>query len=113
MGAQRFHRNWASYRPVTVCLSWGPGCQTDRVAGHALRFVQLASTLPVFPLLIAQAPAVTDDTPPQVQALAELHLENLRRRYPRGPYRLIGVSFGGLVAFEVAARLEAAGKQLD
>ena len=34
------------------------------IGGHALRFVPLASTLPVFTILIAQAPAVTDDTPP-------------------------------------------------
>jgi acetoacetyl-CoA synthetase len=39
-------------------------------------------------------------------------LSRLRAAQPEGPYSLIGYSFGGLVAYEVAAALEAAGQSV-
>jgi len=47
-----------------------------------------------------------------VEEMAERYLEEMRRAVPHGPYRLAGWSFGGLVAFEIARRLEAAGEQV-
>jgi len=43
---------------------------------------------------------------------ARRHLADIRRIQPRGPYHLVGFSFGGLVAYEVAQRLTAAGEQV-
>jgi len=40
-----------------------------------------------------------------VKQFAEFHLETMRRVQPNGPYLLIGYSFGGLVAFEMAQRM--------
>lgn len=45
-----------------------------------------------------------------VQAMAEDYLVLLRSRQAQGPYHLCGFSFGGLVAYEMARRLEAAGE---
>ncbi|MGW5285222.1 amino acid adenylation domain-containing protein [Streptomyces collinus] len=54
-----------------------------------------------------------DETPlEEVPAMAERYLAEIRAEVPSGPYLLAGWSFGGTVAFEVAARLEAAGEQV-
>jgi thioesterase domain-containing protein len=44
-----------------------------------------------------------------IEQMAERYLEEVHRVWPRGPYLLGGASFGGLVAFEMARRLERAG----
>ncbi|MFI9063943.1 amino acid adenylation domain-containing protein [Streptomyces sp. NPDC053429] len=53
----------------------------------------------------------TADAPlERVEEMAERYLAALREELPNGPYLLAGWSFGGTVAFEMAARLEAAGE---
>ncbi|HEX4966668.1 MAG TPA: condensation domain-containing protein [Thermoanaerobaculia bacterium] len=47
-----------------------------------------------------------------VAEMAESYLEALRGVRPRGPYHLAGWSFGGVVAFEMAHRLRAAGEEV-
>ena len=44
-----------------------------------------------------------------VAAIAKAYLEDIRRIQPDGPYLLGGYSFGGLVAYEMALQLKAAG----
>ncbi len=48
-----------------------------------------------------------------VEAMAARYLLELRRVQPAGPYRLGGWSMGGLVAFEMARQLEAAGQAVE
>jgi thioesterase domain-containing protein len=50
--------------------------------------------------------------PTSMQQLASSYLLELRRHQPRGPYRLGGWSFGGLVAFEMALKLTADGEEV-
>jgi thioesterase domain-containing protein len=45
-----------------------------------------------------------------VDRLADRYLEDVRAWQPSGPYALGGASFGGLVAYEMARRLRAAGE---
>src|SRR4029077_1881736 len=40
-------------------------------------------------------------------------LEVLRAGQPRGPYRLAGYSFGGVLAYHLAGRLREAGEQVE
>ena len=47
-----------------------------------------------------------------VEASARRALEAIRRVQPTGPYYLAGYSFGGVIAFEMACRLEAVGEQV-
>jgi amino acid adenylation domain-containing protein len=47
-----------------------------------------------------------------VPDLARDYIEIIRRQQPVGPYRLLGYSFGGLVAYEVAQQLRAAGEEV-
>jgi thioesterase domain-containing protein len=48
-----------------------------------------------------------------VELAAKSYIEILRRSAPRGPYRLLGHSFGGWVVFEMACQLAAVGELLD
>jgi acetoacetyl-CoA synthetase len=48
----------------------------------------------------------------QVEAMAQFHIEQIKRLQPNGPYFLAGYSFGGLVALQMAQRLTAAGKKI-
>ncbi len=54
-----------------------------------------------------------DPASASVDAMAADYLDALRAARPRGPYRLGGWSMGGVVAFEMARRLEAAGEAVD
>ena len=51
--------------------------------------------------------------PETVEAMAEAQLGALRRVQPHGPYRLGGNCNGGLVAFEMARRLEGDGERVE
>lgn len=48
-----------------------------------------------------------------VEQMADDYIEHMRRLQPTGPYTLIGYSFGGLVAYEMATRLRQAHEEVD
>jgi thioesterase domain-containing protein len=47
-----------------------------------------------------------------ISELARDYVTIIRRKQPHGPYRIGGMSFGGIVAYEVAKQLEAAGEEI-
>nr|VFJ76926.1 MAG: amino acid adenylation domain-containing protein [Candidatus Kentron sp. FW] len=47
-----------------------------------------------------------------IEAMATRYLEEITAQWPSGPYHLYGWSFGGVVAFEMAQRLRAAGREV-
>ncbi|MEM7678314.1 MAG: thioesterase domain-containing protein [Myxococcota bacterium] len=49
---------------------------------------------------------------PSAETLASAYLQQLRTTQPHGPYCLAGVSYGGLVAWEVAQQLQRAGEEV-
>ncbi|MFG0319020.1 MAG: AMP-binding protein [Planctomycetota bacterium JB042] len=49
----------------------------------------------------------------RLEEMAATYLERIRRVAPHGPYRLLGTSFGGLVAFEIARQVEAGGEEVE
>jgi amino acid adenylation domain-containing protein len=53
------------------------------------------------------------DATPSVETFATLYIEAIRSKQARGPYRVGGMSFGGIVAYEVARQLRAAGEQVE
>lgn len=55
----------------------------------------------------------TRDDPPEVPAIAARYVHAIREVAPHGPYLLLGLCFGGLVAFEVATQLRAAGEVVE
>jgi thioesterase domain-containing protein len=50
---------------------------------------------------------------PSIEAMAADHVSSLRGVRPHGPYRLGGFCGGGLIAFEMARQLEAAGERVE
>ncbi|MFJ4190377.1 amino acid adenylation domain-containing protein [Kitasatospora sp. NPDC089509] len=58
------------------------------------------------------APAGQWRKPVGVRELAAEYLARIRRVQPHGPYHLLGWSFGGLVAHELAVQLRAAGESV-
>jgi pristinamycin I synthase-3/4 len=77
----------------------------DRLAGH------LGSEQP---FLALQARGLTAGHEPcrRIEDMASLYVQAVRAEQPRGPYYLGGWSFGGLVAYEMALQLEAAGEEV-
>jgi amino acid adenylation domain-containing protein len=66
------------------------------------------------PCYAFRAPALDGAGPvaTSMQELASSYLLEMRRHQPRGPYRLGGWSFGGVVAFEMALQLIAGGEEV-
>ena len=51
--------------------------------------------------------------PPTVETMAQAHIKSMRSVQPEGPYLLGGWCNGGLVAYEMARQLHAAGQAID
>jgi acetoacetyl-CoA synthetase len=49
----------------------------------------------------------------RIEAIAAHYLGEIRRIQPRGPYAVIGFSFGGQVAFEMAQQIRAGGEVIE
>ena len=85
------------------------------VGGNILGFAGLARSLhheqPVYGI---QAQALNSEVPTliRLEAMAAFYVQELRRVQPVGPYAFLGFSFGGLVAYEMAQQLTAAGEQV-
>jgi acetoacetyl-CoA synthetase len=101
--------------PCLVLLRTGSGPALfliHGVDGEVTRFSALANHLdrPVFGIrsqaLVEGAPAHL-----RVQEQAAHYLQEIRSVQPTGPYHLLGFSFGGLVALEIAQQLNTQGQK--
>lgn len=84
--------------------------------GTVLCYLDLARHLgPDQPVFGLQARGREDRQPPceRIEDMADVYLEALRSVQPAGPYRLGGWSLGGVVAYEMAQRLAAAGETVE
>ncbi|MCK0089317.1 amino acid adenylation domain-containing protein [Rhodococcus sp. F64268] len=78
--------------------------------GFAWQFASLGSMLDR-PVVGLQLPV--HDRPESFDDLVAHHLRAVRREQPRGPYRLLGYSFGGTLAHAIAAALTESGDIVD
>jgi pristinamycin I synthase-3/4 len=84
--------------------------------GYGWRYVSLLPHLDAnVPVYALQTTNVDPDDPraENMASVAAYYISRVRAVQPTGPYRLLGWSFGGLVAFEMAVQLERAGEQVD
>jgi amino acid adenylation domain-containing protein len=84
--------------------------------GHVICYRGLAVNLaPDQPVYGLQPRGLEDGMEPiaDLREMAAYYVEGIRRFRPRGPYRLGGWSFGGVVAWEMARQLRAAGEEVD
>jgi pimeloyl-ACP methyl ester carboxylesterase len=89
-------------------------------AGYVFFYRSLAHRLrPAIPVYAVQAQGHLGDrqrpyaTTPSIEALAARYVCEIRAIRPSGPYHLAGASFGGVVAFEMARQLRAAGERVS
>ena len=71
----------------------------------------LGSDQPLF--IIAPHGMGDEPIPPSIEAMAADRLPLIMQAQPEGPYRLFGNCLGGVVAFEAARLLVAAGKKVE
>jgi phthiocerol/phenolphthiocerol synthesis type-I polyketide synthase E len=80
--------------------------------GHPLVYRELARAIdPDRAMYGYAARGIDSDEPPHasVEDMASHYLDLARRVHPGGPYLLVGASFGGVIAYEMARRLGASG----
>ncbi len=83
--------------------------------GDAVCYLRLARALgtdqPVYGL---QASGLSGGEPlaGSIEEMAAAYLREIRRVQPRGPYHLLGWSFGGALAYETACRIRAMGEEV-
>ncbi|MCR6480882.1 amino acid adenylation domain-containing protein [Variovorax sp. ZS18.2.2] len=107
------------YEPL-VTLKQGEGVPplycVHPVGGTAFRYKALADRLPVdVPVFGIQASGLEagETLASSVEAMASRYKSAIRAVQPHGPYRVLGWSFGGLVAYELAAQLESEGEEIS
>ncbi|WFQ80453.1 amino acid adenylation domain-containing protein [Xenorhabdus sp. SF857] len=84
------------------------------IGGHLLGYRHLAANFDALRLIgLAFAPESMNTDKPSVVALATDYIRQIRKFQPTGPYALAGWSFGGLVAYEMAHQLRAAGESVS
>lgn len=92
-------------KPPIFCIHAG--------GGHLLDYHDLIASLPADqPVYGLRASDVNEAYPETVEELAEQYLQEIRRVQDHGPYQICGLSFGGLVAYEIARRLADAGESI-
>ncbi len=101
--------------PIQVARGRPPLYCVHGAGGHVFNFSALARYLGADqPLYGFQARGVDGRDMPMasVGAMAEAYLGELRAQQPQGPYYLSGYCGGGIIAFEMACQLRAAGQEV-
>ena len=86
------------------------------IDGSVLAYAELARLLgPHQPVFGIQASGLDATSSPldDVGSMAERYLGSVREQQSEGPYRLVGWSMGGMIAFEMARRLQASGREVS
>jgi amino acid adenylation domain-containing protein len=89
-------------QPALFCL-FGVTLYQDLALG-------LTQDRPVFGIHIPFRYVPEKDTRPSLEHIGARYVELIRRLQHQGPYHLLGLCFGGVVAYEVARQLQAAGE---
>ena len=113
--AERLDRIYAPDEPVVVFLHRGASERPPLwcLFGIAV-YQELAHTLPndrsVIGVHVPFRYLTQEGRQPTIEELAQRYVSVLQREQPHGPYYLLGLCFGGIVAYEAARLLEAAGE---
>jgi thioesterase domain-containing protein len=103
--------------PWTPLVEINPGAGTPffcvhPAGGNVICYAELARLVRPQPFYALQARGVEGDDPPHddIPTMAARYLQDVRTRQATGPYLLGGWSMGGLIAYEMAQQLAAAGE---
>jgi amino acid adenylation domain-containing protein len=103
---------WGVLLPIRTKGTRPPIFCIHPAGGVSWCYMPLARHVPPdIPLYGLQSPGLdgTADLPGSVRELASGYLQQIRAIQPQGPYHLLGWSFGGIAAHEIAVQLQAAG----
>ncbi len=105
--------------PPLVLLKEGPEEPplfiTHGLGGSVIDFFQVVKHIRTsHPIQGMQAKGIdgTEEPFDRIEDMAQFYLDAIRQVQPSGPYLLAGYSLGGLVTFEMAQRLTAAGEKV-
>jgi amino acid adenylation domain-containing protein len=119
MLAQQLHQNtvplFTNLVPIQTNGEKIPVYCLPGAIGSVMYLYPLASSLgQQQPFYALQTPGLNGEEtiPETIEALALYHINALRKQQPQGPYQLLGHSFGGRVAFEMAYQLEQQGETI-
>lgn len=100
--------DWSPVIPIQLKGTGAPIFCLAGKGGNPLRFRMLAELIGTSnPIYFLQSRGLDGKVRPfhKVPDIAADYLNEIKRIAPTGPYHLIGSSFGGLVAYEIASRL--------
>lgn len=104
---------WAPLVPIRPQGEHLPLFLIHAVGGNVLNYRPLAESMPPgVPVYGLQALGLDGRTAPldSVEKMAERYVREIRAVQPHGPYHLAGGSMGGIIAYEMAQQLFAAGE---
>jgi thioesterase domain-containing protein len=105
--------HWSPLVPIQPEGTRTPLFCVHAVGGNVLNYVPLAKALGTEqPFYGLQAVGLDGLTAPleSLPAMASLYISEIRKVQPHGPYLLSGGSMGGMIAYEMACQLRAAGE---
>jgi amino acid adenylation domain-containing protein len=114
--AAGFRSPWSSLVPIQTEGTRRPLFMVPGIGGNVLCYSDLSRLLgPDQPLYGLQARGLDEREPPfeHIPPMAAHYLAEARKVQPHGPYRLGGTCFGGVVAYEMAQQLRAAGESVE
>jgi acetoacetyl-CoA synthetase len=89
---------------------------THGLGGSVMEVFHLAKGIdsphPIFGMQSKGLDGSDEEPLARVEDIAEFHLKAVKKLQPRGPYALIGYSFGGLVMMELAQRIRESGENV-
>ncbi|MEG4010797.1 MULTISPECIES: amino acid adenylation domain-containing protein [unclassified Microcoleus] len=112
---------WSSPSPSMVMIQPGTGSYKPplfciHVLGRGLEFYRpLLNYIDQSQPVLGLSTQIMDEKlapPNRVEELAAYYIKEMQVFQPHGPYFLLGVSFGGTVAFEIARQLHAKGEKV-
>lgn len=106
---------WSPLVPIQTSGTRTPFFCIHGVGGNVINYRALSQHLGNDqPFYALQARGLDGSQQPltDIVEMARLYLEEVRRIQPHGPYLLGGLSFGGVVAFEMAQQLRDAGERV-
>jgi len=116
LGQESDTRPWSALVAIAPDGDRTPIVGIHPLGGNVVCYGELARHLPPDqPLYALQARGMEPDQEPlrTFEAMAESYIVALRTLQPQGPYQLIGYSFGGYVALEMARQLAASGEPIS
>lgn len=112
---QGWKPTWSSLVPIQTAGTKPPFFCVHGIGGNVLGFYDLSRSLgPAQPFYGLQAQGLDGKIPPhtRVEDMAALYAKEVRNLQPQGPYFLGGLSFGGILAIEMARQLRARGQEV-